>query len=88
MTETRTCKDCGEEKPFAQSHWHWSKRNGAHGPRCKECRRVKYYDDMQNARKRFVERSKEAATISRRLHQENKILKAKLRRLRKMLDAQ
>lgn len=37
---TRTCKDCGETKPFERGHWRWSKEYGPHGMLCLACYRA------------------------------------------------
>lgn len=88
MANTKICVDCGEAKPYERGHWHWSARSGAHGPRCKECRRLKYYDTMQEARAAHVQRLKESAETAHRLHKENVALRKKLARLRRMLNGE
>ena len=35
--ETRTCKVCGETKPFARGSWVWSAKRGAFGNTCLQC---------------------------------------------------
>jgi hypothetical protein len=37
VADLRTCKVCGEAKPFERSTWVWSTRAGCHGTVCKAC---------------------------------------------------
>jgi len=41
----RTCKACGETKPFAQGTWMWTKQYGAYGRLCKACKNAQSSDN-------------------------------------------
>lgn len=84
---TRTCKNCGQEKPFERGAWRWASRYGPYGRICQECH---IHNDREKNTKQHAEFRKQVNQTRDRVTEvarENAFLKKQLKKLIEEADS-